>query len=438
MTKTLRKIYMYFKFKKFGISANVFNIARQLEKSQFWDRKRIEEHQLNQINSLIEEAKKNVKYYQNGKYNNVSFYESLHSFDKEFPIIKKEDFNINSGVLRNKRQMKSIKHSTSGSSGKPLTVETSSLADAYRFANYIRFFDWWGVDMYDKNVLIWKTSSGQNGLNSFFKKMENLFMGKFKLNVFDLNDDSIHDYVREIDKFKPKYIRGYKSGIFELVRLMEKYDLKLVKTKLKVVVVTAETLFEHERDLMERVLDCRVANEYGSAEAGIFALECPKGSMHVNEESVYISTDKNDAFITELYNTNMPLINYKNEDKVVFSDKMCICGRNLKVIKEIKGRIVDLVHFPDGTKKNSLSLLIPISKIGHKYEESIAQYRITQIGYKLNIEIIPNGNFKADILTEIRLKILEETFNKLEVEVQLVDCLSREKSGKLRSFIRKS
>ena len=49
-------------------------------------------------------------------------------------------------------------------------------------------------------------------------------------------------------------------------------------------------LLIEERRFIQDVFGVKVANEYGAADGGQFAFECPEGSLHVNEESVFMTT----------------------------------------------------------------------------------------------------------------------------------------------------
>ncbi len=438
MITFFREFYMYFKYALDGLTNNPISIAKKLKESQYWDRMKIENYQLKQLNNLIVDAKKNVKSYQREKYKNISTFKNLDSFSKYNPIIEKEYIRENADFLISNNNNKRFKHYTGGSTGKPLSVDVSELAVAYRIASHIRFYNWWGINMFDRNVLIWKKRKQKKSMRSFFKKIELKLLGRLELDVFNINDRTIFDYFNKIENFKPKYIRGYKSGVFELARLMEKHNLQFTNSKLKMVVVTSETLFLQERLFIEKILKCKVANEYGAADGGLYAVECPDGSLHINEESVFISSDMDDsAYSTELFNNTMPLINYRNEDIVVFSDRSCSCGRNLKVIKEIKGRISDYILCSDGTKKHCYAADLILENIAAKYKDSITQFRITQINYKLKIKIIPGNNFVKELFREIESEIFVEISKDLEIEFQLVQHIKREKNGKLRTFIRK-
>ncbi len=439
MITYLREKYMLFKFEVQGITKNPISIAKQLMKSQYWDRKKINKYQLDHLNKLTHEAIKNVKYYQKDEYKKINSFECLNSYSENIPVLTKSRIKESAKFLINSNNKNGFEHATSGSTGQPMKIKVYKLAEAYRIASKIRFYQWWGVNMFDRNVLIWKKAKRNKSVLYNFKKLELKLLGRLELSVFDLNDDTVYNYFKKIDNFKPKYIRGYKSGIFELARLMDKHDLQFENSQLKVVVVTSEILFENERSFIERVLQCPVANEYGGADGGLYANECPEGSLHINEESIYISTDMDqNAFVTEIFNRSMPLINYKNEDRLVFSDKSCSCGRNLKVIKEVKGRSSDYILCRDGKKTNSLVLGAIFTKIEKEHAQSIIQFRVIQNDYKLKIEIIPGINFVEEFFKEIEASIFRDISNSLEIEFQLVKKIQAEKSGKLRFFIRQS
>lgn len=436
MKKSIQKVYWNLKFKKRGIEISPFQILKQLEISQFSERDLISKYQLERINDLIDETKKNVPFYKKNKFKDYSNFCDMNDFKNYFPIITKDIIKGNYQNLKNYRIKNTVSHSTSGSTGKPLKVAISGIAESYRIANRIRLLNWWGCDFFDKYVYLWNINSKKN-IYSFLKKIEDIFLGVLKLNVFDLNDDTIHKYVDKIDLFRPKYIRGYKSGIYELARLMQKNNLKFNKAKLKFVIVTSETLFDYERTFIEEILRCKVVNEYGSADGGQFANECPEGSMHINEESIYISSDKNDnALVTELYNYSMPLINYQNEDKIFFSNNLCSCGRGLKLISKIEGRTTEYIECEDGVRKPSVALGVIFTKVSNKFDRSIIQFNALQNKRTLHLEIIPDKNYNNEVTYFIQSMIKKDICKNLDIEIKLVDQLIREKSGKLKYFKR--
>ena len=226
---------MVVKFKFDGLKESPFKIAQKLDESQYWDRDKIESYQLEKLNNLIQDSVDNVNYYRNGRYKNFLKINSLENFDNEFPVLVKEEFVDFSKDFKNERKIKKFVHFTSGSTGLVRRIEVSDSAVSYRIANNIRFYNWWDIDLYDKNVLIWKKPIRKTNFRSLIKKLETIFLGRLLLNVFELNENSCYDFVRSIERFKPVYIRGYKSGVYELARLMEKNGLTFERFCLEMV-----------------------------------------------------------------------------------------------------------------------------------------------------------------------------------------------------------
>jgi phenylacetate-CoA ligase len=103
--------------------------------------------------------------------------------------------------------------------------------------------------------------------------------------------------------------------------------------------------------------DCPVADEYGLVEAGIVAHTCPEGSLHLMDEILYVEVvDESGAptcgvgeiVCTQLRNPGAPLIRYRTGDVGQLSTRNCPCGRGLRVLESLEGRVLDLLVLPEG------------------------------------------------------------------------------------------
>ena len=61
--------------------------------------------------------------------------------------------------------------------------------------------------------------------------------------------------------------------------------------------------------------------------------------------------------MTDLLNYGMPFIRYEIGDIGVLSKDPCRCGCNLPVLRELGGRVSDLLILPDGSKVAGLMLI---------------------------------------------------------------------------------
>ena len=140
------------------------------------------------------------------------------------------------------------------------------------------------------------------------------------LNPFMLNEETIYKYIRVINKFKPEFIHGYASAIYNLCRIIEKKNIK-IKVKLKGVCFVSENVNKYEREYIENILGCKSNIFYGHSERAVFA-EWIDNSYKFNQlytHVQFIPTDEEYIYriaVTGLINRKMLLINYMPDDTV--------------------------------------------------------------------------------------------------------------------------
>lgn len=127
----------------------------------------------------------------------------------------------------------------------------------------------------------------------------------------------------------------------------------------------------------------------------------------------------------------MPLIRYKLGDIAILNKKNCSCQRSLPLVKELVGREDDYLILPSG-KKISPRMINVIENI-----KGIAAYKtIQQTPDRFVVKLIKNNDYSQNTVEEvkkqIRLGCLEE---KVEVVVELVKALPKERYGKIKTVI---
>ncbi len=121
---------------------------------------------------------------------------------------------------------------------------------------------------------------------------------------------------------------------------------------LKAVVSTSETLEKWQEDLIARVFDCPVANEYGARDAGILAYTCPSGGIHITAENCILEVldpvtyepvpngQSGVLAITDLTNYVQPRLRYMLGDMGTLSTEECCCGRRLPLVPIIEKELL--------------------------------------------------------------------------------------------------
>jgi phenylacetate-CoA ligase len=133
---------------------------------------------------------------------------------------------------------------------------------------------------------------------------------------------------------------------------------------------------------------------YSSEECGVIALQCPDNPsvMHVTENIIIETDDEGAAIITSL--TNPYIKRYKHGDHLVMGE--CTCGRTLQTIKEIKGRVRNMLVLPNGDRKWPL-----IGSLSYYEKFGIKRFKAVQTELNhLEIQIISDnlGEKERDLI----------------------------------------
>ena len=107
-----------------------------------------------------------------------------------------------------------------------------------------------------------------------------------------------------------------------------------------------------QEDLIARVFDCPVANEYGARDSGILAYTCPSGGIHITAENCIIEVldpvtyepvpngQSGVLAITDLTNYVQPRLRYMLGDMGTLSTEECCCGRRLPLVPIIEKELL--------------------------------------------------------------------------------------------------
>jgi phenylacetate-CoA ligase len=429
------KVYDKLRLLRYPWQINPDSIYKSLMESQYWGRRQLEEYQLTSLNELLSYARRSRFYADIHKDLQIP----LKNLDEVFriPVVTKADLQNSLKELSTGQYLKKgWPGRSSGSTGKPSIIYLSQLAMAYRNASKYRFFSWWNYTQYDRWI---NFTAYPRSTDSQINKIKVRMTPRMDVDIFSINNDNVSEICRSINDYSPAYFRGYVSALVNFGKLVQEKKISMPGLKLRNIIVTSEILYEADRSFLENVFQCRVANEYGAAEAGLFACECPEGGMHIQEESLLFNVNKdNEVISTEFHNTLIPLINYKVGDKVLLSDKKCKCGRVLKLIQSIEGRIgSDEIITSDGRRLNYLFFDRMIKNLGNtNLWGQIKRFQIIQDGSAFLCYIVRSDNYSEDLESYIERYIKDGVGSDTKIEFIYREEIEPEKSGKYRIFRR--
>ncbi|WP_226036337.1 phenylacetate--CoA ligase family protein [Aquibacillus saliphilus] len=329
----------------------IFSSLRFLRKTDKWDIKQLEKYQLKKCRELLNWAYNNSEFYRE-KFNEYHVTpDQLKTLAdlKKFPVTEKSDLlNFNNDIQINKGFRKLFFSETSGSTGQPLVFYRDQEWDARHRSAIFRGYSWYNVKPWERNGYFW-------GYNIDAKKSRKIKLADFLVNRFRLFSYKEEDVLNFTNKLKKAaYLEGYSSMIYQVAKIVnqkgvpEKYNLKMIKG-------TSEKIFDKYHEEVRKAFGKKIINEYGAAEAGIIAFECPAGNMHITMENVIVEEENGEAIITNLLSKSFPIVRYKLGDYIkVNKEKKCSCGREHSIIEAVMGRIGKSIK---GKKDNYPSLV---------------------------------------------------------------------------------
>lgn len=281
----------------------------------------------------------------------IPFYIQFNTVEK-FPILTKELIKTNVEQFKsNSYKGKLETKATGGSTGVPLKYFTTTYAQSFMWAGIIHSWKVVGYKIGDKVAFIAGTAIAKKDFkHSIFYSLMNVDI----YSAFDLRDDTIEVYLKDIIEKRVKVIYGYPTAINIIANYLNK-NPQIHFPSLKGIVVTSEVLEEKHRLNIQKAFHVPVRNQYGCNEAAISAFECEHGNMHLINTATKVDFDINNNLIaSNLINTGFVILNYETGDKIKINHvHSCPCKRGYPIISEIMGRTVDIIVDQEGKSLHS-------------------------------------------------------------------------------------
>jgi phenylacetate-CoA ligase len=210
----------------------------------------------------------------------------------------------------------------------------------------------------------------------------------------------------------------------------------------RALILSSEKLTPPMKALLKRAFGARAYEEYGCVENCVLATECEHGRLHVSPDFgiVEIIDDRGRPappgvegriLCTSLLNEAQPLIRYAIGDLAAWATEPCPCGRNhLPVLKEILGRLEDVVTAPDGRQMVRFhGLFIDLPKVveGQVIQEALDRF---------TIRVVALDGFGETEAQVIRSRLVER-LGKVQATIERVPAIARTERGKFRAVISK-
>ncbi len=311
-------------------------IYRELKETEKWPLEKLEELQWKRFKEMMDYAYHHSSYYKK-KWDEAGIHpDEIKSKDdlKKIPVITKQELIQFNREIHTPWKGKKFFSVTSGTTGESLSFWKDEISDSHNRAAIFRGYSWYDVKPWERNGYFW-------GFNfSPVKKWKTRFLdflvNRFRL--FSYDEKGLKKFARKL--LSADYLEGYSSSIYQVAKLINEKNLPKPE-KLKMVKGTSEKIYPHYHEESMRAFGHKIIGEYGAAESGLIAFECPYGSLHIAMEGVLMEEVDEEIIVTNLMMKSFPVIRYQLGDyiKLKPADFKCSCGMEHPVIEEITGRI---------------------------------------------------------------------------------------------------
>ncbi len=395
-----------------------------------WAYDRTKEFQFNELKRVLIDAQKYVPYY--GKlFSEYEFNPNINSFNdiRKLPYLTKDIINDNfEEMVSTNFNGKKYLFKTSGSTGKRLQFYGEDSMYKKEAAYIFHSFKSHGSDLYNDWSIWIRRHSPKDNNDLMVKDYE---LKRIYLSAFHLNDQTIYDYVKIINNSKIKTIVTYPSTAYWLSCLLEKNNLIL--DRITSLHGASEKCLPIWSDKIKSVFGFDFKMHYGQVEKISFAYQSSV-SNYYHESLTYSFTeyDESNTIVgTSFMNNVMPFIRYKTNDVVELIESPSYDYSSPLIIKEIDGRIDDMIMSETNSKIPSVNFYTVMSKIK---EVRMFQFR-QKTDKSTKLSIVVEDGFNDEILNELKKQIQLRVGN-IPLFIEVVDEIHRDPiTGKIRCVI---
>jgi phenylacetate-CoA ligase len=257
-----------------------------------------------------------------------------------------------------------------------------------------------------------------------------------------MSEEKLDQFVATIQTVRPRMLFGYPSALNLIAQHARKRGVALNKLGIKVAFVTSERLYDDQRASIRQVFGCEVANGYGGRDAGFIAHECPQGGLHITADDIVVEIVGDDGqplppgqageiVVTHLSTNDFPFIRYRTGDVGTLGSEPCSCGRGLPLLQDIQGRSTDFVVTAAGAVMHGLALIYILRDVA-----GIKTFKVIQETRSLTrVLLVIEAGFENASVGQIIGDFKRRLGDSVSIEVDLVDSIPAERSGKYRYIV---
>ncbi|RHW34662.1 adenylate cyclase [Lysinibacillus yapensis] len=214
--------------------------------------------------------------------------------------------------------------------------------------------------------------------SNLYESVENK---KIEFAFFDLlNHYDIQ--IKRLEQYQPTILAAPPSMMRRITEAIEANRLNIRPIK---IITMAEVLDPLDEVYIETIFQQKIHQVYQCTE-GFLGCSCSHGTIHLNEDLVYIEkeylNDEKTKFypiITDFRRRTQPIVRYRMNDILTLKSEPCPCGSPMLAIEQIEGRMDDFFIFYN-KEQDDLEYIFPdfIRRACITASDNIKEYKVIQ------------------------------------------------------------
>lgn len=207
---------------------------------------------------------------------------------------------------------------------------------------------------------------------------ENVKTGKISFTYYDIYKP-FEEHIHKLNQTNTSILIAPPSVLLLLAEAVLEDKLHM---NLKKVISVAEVLEKKDQEYFKRVFKQKVIHQVYQCTEGFLGYTCEYGTLHINEDIVFIEEEKIDEnrfipIITDYTRRSQPVVRYRLNDVLLHKKEKCPCGSHFMALEKIEGREDDVFIFEskDGGDTKVFSDIISRCIL---YVKGIKQYQVIQ------------------------------------------------------------
>lgn len=402
-----------------------------------WSRAEVEALQLERLNTLWQQARTNVAYYEAlaASRRLPPKFQSLAEFTALVPRLTKAEIRVNQQRLLSRQRVAGHWNMTGGSTGEPTRVFWSTEGVRESLRGKYRFCQQWDIDPLARVAFLWGHASALRiGPMGWWRALKqravDRLRNRVRFSAYRTTPADLQRYLQTMAKFGPQWLYGYSSAVYLLAREAEEMNFQC--PALEAVVMTSEPILPAYRAAVRRGLNAMAIGEYGTIDCGFIGGETPVGGYQVREDNVFFETVPNalgtyDIVVTPLTNPAFPLIRYELGDT---TDKpLSRPERGFGTVPQILGRSNDLLVSASGVVLHWVVFMDTVEQVVPSFGRFAVHQRADR---SLRLEFEAQACPARARWQEDLRRLLDDLTEGLPLEISIVEHLTLTRAGKRR------